>query len=88
MSDLKSSLDVWLNVEQGYVSMVVDMAIAEKVEVYVGNGVSSFHSLLFPFSFFVPSTVCSPLQQIPLTHTQTVLKPPLKQSDAVHGKRA
>ena len=28
--DLKNSFDVWLDGEQGYVSMVVDMAIVEK----------------------------------------------------------
>jgi hypothetical protein len=40
--DLKSSLDVRLDGEQGYVAMAVDMAIAEKAEVFVGNGVSLF----------------------------------------------
>lgn len=35
-----SSLDLQLDAEQYYVSMAVDMAIAEKAEVFVGNGVS------------------------------------------------
>ena len=56
MHDLKSSLNIRLNGEQGYVSMAVGVAIVEKVEVFVGNGVSS---LLF---FSPPSAVCSPLQ--------------------------
>ena len=38
--DLKSSLDVRLDGEQNYVAMAVDMAIAEKAEVFVRNGVS------------------------------------------------
>lgn len=38
--DLKSSLDVSLDREQNYVGMAVDMAIAEKAAVFVGNGVS------------------------------------------------
>lgn len=45
--DLKSSLDVRLDEEQKFVSMAVDMAIAEKAEVFVGNGVSQ------DFRFFV-----------------------------------
>lgn len=40
--DLKSSLDVRLDEEQRYVSMAVDMAIAEEAEVFVGNGVSLY----------------------------------------------
>jgi len=39
--DLKSSLYVG---EQAYVAMAVDMAIAEKAEVFVGNGFSSLSS--------------------------------------------
>ena len=46
--DLKSSLDLRLDGEQGYVAMAVDMAIAEKAEVFVGNGVS------LGFLFFSP----------------------------------
>lgn len=44
--DLVSSVDVERNLdaEQGYVSMAVDMAIAEKAEVFVGNGFSSLSS--------------------------------------------
>ena len=53
--DLKSSLDVKLDGEQAYVAMAVDMAIAEKAEVFVGNGVS-LSSLFFSLSlFFIPS---------------------------------
>ena len=56
--DLKSSLDVRLDGEQNYVAMAVDMAIAEKAEVFVGNGVSllflrlSLPSLSLPSSFY------------------------------------
>jgi hypothetical protein len=54
--DLKSSLDVKLDGEQGYVAMAVDMAIVEKVEVFVGNGVSlfffHFSRLSLPSSFY------------------------------------
>lgn len=39
--DLKSTADLQLDDEQRYVGMAVDMAIAEKAEVVVGNGVSS-----------------------------------------------
>jgi hypothetical protein len=49
---MKSSLDVRLDGEQAYVAMAVDMAIAEKAEVFVGNGVSSFLSF-FVFIFFL-----------------------------------
>ena len=47
--DLKSSLDLRLDGEQGYVAMAVDMAIAEKAEMFVGNGVSAggFPSLAY-----------------------------------------
>jgi GDP-fucose protein O-fucosyltransferase len=38
--DLKSSLDIQLDAAQVHVAMAVDMAIAEKAEVFVGNGVS------------------------------------------------
>lgn len=37
---LASTLDVQLDAEQYHVSMAVDMAIAERAEVFVGNGVS------------------------------------------------
>lgn len=39
--DLKSSLDIHLDTAQTYVAMAVDMAIAEKAEIFVGNGVSN-----------------------------------------------
>ncbi|GLB42102.1 putative GDP-fucose protein O-fucosyltransferase [Lyophyllum shimeji] len=42
--DLKSSYDLELDSEQRYVAMAVDMAIAEKAEVFVGNGFSSLSS--------------------------------------------
>jgi len=53
--DLKSSLDVRLDGEQNYVAMAVDMAIAEKAEVFVGNGVSAsfFFAYLVPPFFFL-----------------------------------
>jgi len=40
-ADLVSSTDIVLDSEQKYVAMAVDMAIAEKAEVFVGNGVSN-----------------------------------------------
>jgi hypothetical protein len=45
--DMKSSFDIQLDSEQTYVSMAVDMAIAEKAEIFVGNGVRHF---LYSFS--------------------------------------
>ncbi|GLB43998.1 putative GDP-fucose protein O-fucosyltransferase [Lyophyllum shimeji] len=42
--DVKSSLDLRLDGAQRHVSMAVDMAIAEKAEVFVGNGFSSLTS--------------------------------------------
>ncbi|KAH7908564.1 hypothetical protein BJ138DRAFT_1091036 [Hygrophoropsis aurantiaca] len=42
--DLTSSLDIQLDAEQYYVAMAVDMAIAEKADVFVGNGFSSLSS--------------------------------------------
>ncbi|KIJ64194.1 hypothetical protein HYDPIDRAFT_90909 [Hydnomerulius pinastri MD-312] len=42
--DFVSSVDIQLDAEQYYVSMAVDMAIAEKAEVFVGNGFSSLSS--------------------------------------------
>jgi len=38
--DVKSSVNMQLDMAQKHVSMAVDMAIAEKAEVFVGNGVS------------------------------------------------
>lgn len=40
--DMKSSFDIQLDSEQTYISMAVDMAIAEKAEIFVGNGVRHF----------------------------------------------
>lgn len=45
--DLKSSFDVQLDSEQKYVAMATDMAIAEKAEVFVGNGVSVWYFRLY-----------------------------------------
>lgn len=38
--DVKTSADMQLSMPQIHVSMAVDMAIAEKAEVFIGNGVS------------------------------------------------
>ncbi|KZT21880.1 hypothetical protein NEOLEDRAFT_1072823 [Neolentinus lepideus HHB14362 ss-1] len=43
-ADATSSLDIQLDAEQSYVGMAVDMAIAEKAEVFIGNGFSSLSS--------------------------------------------
>ncbi|TFK50708.1 hypothetical protein OE88DRAFT_1808951 [Heliocybe sulcata] len=43
-ADATSSLDIQLDAAQSYVGMAVDMAIAEKAEVFVGNGFSSLSS--------------------------------------------
>ncbi|KAF8835811.1 hypothetical protein BDN67DRAFT_912302 [Paxillus ammoniavirescens] len=42
--DLVSSVDIQLDAQQYYVATAVDMAIAEKAEVFVGNGFSSLSS--------------------------------------------
>ncbi|KAH8105531.1 hypothetical protein DFH11DRAFT_1518929 [Phellopilus nigrolimitatus] len=42
--DVKSSLDIQVDGEQKYVAMAIDMAIAERAEVFVGNGFSSLSS--------------------------------------------
>lgn len=42
--DLVSSTDIVLDSEQKHVAMAVDMAIAEKAEVFIGNGFSSLSS--------------------------------------------
>ncbi|KAI9457382.1 hypothetical protein HD554DRAFT_2030105 [Boletus coccyginus] len=43
-SDVVSTVDLSLDAAQYYVSMAVDMAIAERAEVFVGNGFSSLSS--------------------------------------------
>jgi hypothetical protein len=43
-TDVVSTVDVQLDAEQYYVSMAVDMAIAARAEVFVGNGFSSLSS--------------------------------------------
>ena len=47
-SDLVSTVDMQLDAEQYYVSMAVDMAIAERAEVFVGNGVRVLFVLFAP----------------------------------------
>ncbi|KAK7462364.1 hypothetical protein VKT23_007965 [Stygiomarasmius scandens] len=42
--DVKSTLDLRLDSQQKYVSGAIDMAIAEKAEVFIGNGFSSLSS--------------------------------------------
>jgi hypothetical protein len=87
--DLKSSLDVRLDGEQNYVAMAVDMAIAEKAEVFVGNGVSLLSSSLIPSlsSFYdYPWNHAKLMEHPPLF--LTVLKPLLERGDATYGKRA
>lgn len=42
--DVKSTFDMELDLAQNHVSMAVDMAIAEKAEVFIGNGVSFAYS--------------------------------------------
>ncbi|KAG9310783.1 hypothetical protein JVU11DRAFT_8632 [Chiua virens] len=43
-TDVTTTVDMLLDAEQHYVSMAVDMAIAERAEVFVGNGFSSLSS--------------------------------------------
>jgi hypothetical protein len=38
--DMKSSIDMQFDMAQKHVHMAVDMVIAEKAEVFIGNGVS------------------------------------------------
>jgi hypothetical protein len=45
--DVKSSVDTQLDMAQTHVAMAVDMAIAEKAEVFIGNGVSFAYSHSF-----------------------------------------
>ncbi|KAI6110436.1 hypothetical protein EDD16DRAFT_1611231 [Pisolithus croceorrhizus] len=42
--DVVSTVDLHLDAEQHHVSMAVDMAIAERAEVFIGNGFSSLSS--------------------------------------------
>ena len=42
-SDVVSTVDLQLDAAQYHVSMAVDMAIAERAELFVGNGVRVFH---------------------------------------------
>ena len=54
--DLKSSLDIQLDAAQIHVAMAVDMAIAEKAEIFVGNGVS-VHLMVYIFACLMCSFV-------------------------------
>ena len=50
--DVKNSVDMQLDMVQKHVAMAVDMAIAEKAEVFVGNGVSFAQALILPQTDF------------------------------------
>ena len=50
-SDVVSTADLQLDAEQSFVAMAVDMAIAERAEVFVGNGVRHSRGLFFFFFF-------------------------------------
>lgn len=50
--DVVSTVDVQLDAEQYHVSMAVDMAIAERAEVFVGNGVRLFRVCVTLVSMF------------------------------------
>ena len=73
-SDVRTSLDVALNSEERYVSMAIDMAMAEKAEVFVGNGVSFF------FARYVQSLSM-------VKSMNTVLQLDIEYSCASNGKR-
>ena len=53
-SDVVSTADLQLDAEQSFVAMAVDMAIAERAEVFVGNGVRHSRGLFFFFFFWAP----------------------------------
>jgi hypothetical protein len=55
--DLVSSVDIQLDAQQYYVATAVDMAIAEKAEVFVGNGVST-HLITSMGSVLTCSPLC------------------------------
>ena len=44
--DVRSSMDVQLDREQEYVNAAIDMAIAERAEVFIGNGVRNANKYL------------------------------------------
>lgn len=57
--DVMGSAGLVLDREQRYVSGAVDMGIAERAEVFVGNGVSPFFSLdILLALFFVRDFFC------------------------------
>jgi GDP-fucose protein O-fucosyltransferase len=58
--DFMSSLDIVLDSEQRYVSMAVDMAIAEQADVLLGNGVCTYSLVSVSFSLLL--TVFSSFQ--------------------------
>lgn len=51
--DVMGSAGLALDREQRYVSGAVDMGIAERAEVFVGNGVSQFSRYLFSVRDFL-----------------------------------
>ena len=59
-SDVVSTADLQLDAEQSFVAMAVDMAIAERAEVFVGNGVRHSRGLFF-FFFFLGAVLILPL---------------------------
>ncbi|KAF5349790.1 hypothetical protein D9758_010219 [Tetrapyrgos nigripes] len=56
--DVKSTIDLRLDGQQKYVSGAIDMAIAEKAEVFVGNGFSSLSSdvVMFRLTEGIPAS--------------------------------
>ena len=75
--DLKSSLDVRLDGEQAYVAMAVAMAVAEKAEVFGGNGVSSLISIILS-SLSSPPLPLSPLSLL----SYPLLVPPPQRTES------
>lgn len=47
--EMVTSSDIKLDDEQGHVAVAVDMAIAEKAEVFVGNGVSGRRTFILSY---------------------------------------
>ena len=64
-----------LDMAQKHVSMAVDMAIAEKAEVFIGNGVS--------FNFGCAGTYSTP--KLTFTFCDIVFVPLVKCHDVAHG---
>lgn len=76
--DVRGSLDVQLDKEQLYVSMAVDMAIAERAEIFIGNGVR--------ISFFLLWDKRRGSVNIILVNFITVLQLVIEHCYAAHGK--